>query len=154
MGLRDPTPQRQGPSKAGARSAERGPWSTVTFLLSSSPSSSSLAPQIHKEYQAATPCCVNFLLSKARYLKFLPFLTSLPFHLHIKECRAWNLLGKEPQAWSSWGKEPLGWSSLENAHQEWSSSGRGRLGWSSWEKDQWIASPSIAATLFYQRCWG
>merc|ERR1719334_1608367 len=99
------------------------------------------------------PGC-NSLLSKARYLKFLPFLTSLPSHLHIKECRAWNLLGKEPQAWSSWGKEPLGWSSLENAHQEWSSLGRGRLGWSSWEKDQWIASPSIAATLFYQRCWG
>merc|ERR1711962_1769878 len=125
MGLRHPTPQRQGPSKAAkARSAERGPWSTVTFLLSSSPSSSSLAPQIHKEYQAATPCCVNFLLSKARYLKFLPFLTILPSPVHIKECRAWNLLGKEP------------------------------LGWSSWEKDQWIASPSIAATLFYQRCWG
>merc|ERR1712156_1335643 len=135
MGLCHPTPQRQGPSKAaGARSAERGPWSTVTFLLSSSPSSSSLAPQIPKEYQAATPCCVNFLLSKARYLKFLPFLTILPFHVHIKECRAWNLLGKEPQAWSSWGKEPLGWSS--------------------WGKDQWIASPSIPATLFYQRCWG
>merc|ERR1711899_283294 len=129
MGLRHPTPQRQ-----GARSAERGPWSTVTFLLSSSPSSSSLAPQIHKEYQAATPCCVNFLLSKARYLKFLPFLTILPSQVHIKECRAWNLLGKEPQAWSSWGKEPLGWSS--------------------WGKDQWIASPSIEATLFYQRCWG
>merc|ERR1712156_564942 len=114
MGLCHPTPQRQ-----GARSAERGPWSTVTFLLSSSPSSSSLAPQIHKEYQAATPCCVNFLLSKARYLKFLPFLTILPSLVYIKECRAW------------------------------SSSGRGRLGWSSWEKDQLIASPSIPATLFY-----
>merc|ERR1712156_1302339 len=105
---------------------------------------SSLAPQIHKEYQAATPCCVNFLWSKARYLKFLPFLTILPSQVHIKECRAWNLLGKEP----------LGWSSLGNAHQEWSSLGRGRLGWNSWGKDQWIASPSMEATLFYQRCWG
>ena len=76
----------------------------------------------HLVFQAATPCCVNFLLSKARYLKFLPFLTIIPSQVHIKgilfctslnfiinqclsyhifssECRAWNLLGKGKVFW-------------------------------------------------------
>ena len=58
---------------AGARSAERGPWSTVTFLLSSSPSSSSLAPQIHKEYQVNLPSKTQI---RKTYIEF-PSLFSL-----------------------------------------------------------------------------
>merc|ERR1712037_292503 len=91
----------------------------------------SLPPQSHKAYQAATPCCANYLWSKGGYLRFSHSMTH---RLHKRECQAWNLLAKEPLAWSSLERGLQGWNFLGNAPLEWSLLGNGRLGWSSWVK--------------------